>query len=243
MLPEQLFSDIIGSIPHRNGARTMIGLLKATVLFQDLPEDCIAHTLLPRGNLREYASGQFLFSPQQKVERLGVVVSGTVNLMHIFADGSYSLMSSLSTGKILGADLVCTGSRMAPYHAAAVSPVRVLYFPAALFLEPGRLPEALRLKILNRLLVLIANQNMQKEYRLAILARKGLRERIVTYLTMQAAKRGTDSFTIPFSREELAAFLCVNRSALSHELSQMQQEGLIVFRKNRFTLSRQLLTQ
>ena len=40
----------------------------------------------------------------------------------------------------------------------------------------------------------------------------------------------------PFSREELAAFLCVNRSALSHELSVMQQEGLITFRKNIFTL-------
>ena len=37
-------------------------------------------------------------------------------------------------------------------------------------------------------------------------------------------------------REELAAFLCVNRSALSHELSRMEAEGLIRFRKNEFTL-------
>lgn len=220
----------------------MVSILKTTVLFQDLPEDCIENTLLPRGSLREYARGQFLFAPQQKVERLGVVASGTVNLMHIFADGSYSLMATLRPGKILGADLVCTGSRLAPYHAAAVAPARVLHFPAALFLEPGQLPEDLRLKILNRLLTLIANQNMQKEYRLAILARKGLRERIVTYLTMQASKRGASSFTIPFSREELAAFLCVNRSALSHELSQMQQEGLLTFHKSHFTLSRHLLT-
>jgi len=73
-------------------------------------------------------------------------------------------------------------------------------------------------------------------YRFAILSRKGLRERIETYLTMQASRRQTQTFTIPFSREELAAFLCVNRSTLSHELSKMQQEGLISFRKNEFTL-------
>ena len=53
---------------------------------------------------------------------------------------------------------------------------------------------------------------------------------------MQAERRGTNTFRIPFDREELAAFLCVNRSALSHELSLMEQEGLIQFRKNQFTI-------
>ncbi len=59
---------------------------------------------------------------------------------------------------------------------------------------------------------------------------------MLVYLTMQAERRGTSTFRIPFSREELAAFLCVNRSALSHELSRMEAEGLIRFRKNEFTL-------
>lgn len=34
----------------------------------------------------------------------------------------------------------------------------------------------------------------------------------------------------------MADFLCVNRSALSHELSRMEREGLIRFHKNQFTL-------
>ena len=89
---------------------------------------------------------------------------------------------------------------------------------------------------ISRLLTLISHENMKKEYRLAILSQKGLRERIMTYLTMQAARRQTNTFSIPFSREELASFLCVNRSALSHELSRMEQEGLITFRKNVFSL-------
>ena len=83
---------------------------------------------------------------------------------------------------------------------------------------------------------MISHDNIKKEYRLAILAQKGLRERIMTYLTMQADKRGSRKIKIPFSRDELASFLCVNRSALSHELSLMQQEGIIRFRKNEFEL-------
>ena len=92
------------------------------------------------------------------------------------------------------------------------------------------------LKIVENALKLISHENMRKEYRLAILSRKGLRERILTYLMMQSGRRKKATFTIPFTREELASFLCVNRSAMCHELSLMQQEGLISFRKNEFTL-------
>ena len=88
-----------------------------------------------------------------------------------------------------------------------------------------------------RLLTWVSNENMKKEYRLAILSQKGLRERIWTYLTMQSLRLQRNAFAIPFTREEMAAFLCVNRSALSHELSRMQQEGLLTFHKNFFSLT------
>ena len=45
-----------------------------------------------------------------------------------------------------------------------------------------------------------------------------------------------DRISEKMTREELADFLCVNRSALSHELSKMAAEGLIAFHRNEFTL-------
>ena len=133
-------------------------------------------------------------------------------------------------------DLLWTGSRVAPYFAVAAEDSQVVQFPAFLLDEDGGLEAKWRLQILEKVLKLISQDNMRKEYRLSILSRKGLRERILTYLSMQGAKRRTSTFTIPFTREELASFLCVNRSAMCHELSLMQQEGLISFRKNEFTL-------
>ena len=41
---------------------------------------------------------------------------------------------------------------------------------------------------------------------------------------------------IPFSRQQLADYLGVDRSALSNELSKMQRDGLITYRKNEFIL-------
>ena len=212
-----------------------LNILMQSELFAGLAEKDLRE-IVSRGMLREYEKGQFAVVPQQKVDSFGVVLTGKIHIMHISPEGGYSLMSVLGQGEILGADLICTRSRISPYHAVAAVPARVLYFPAELLTRPGVLEEACRVSMLEHLLTLISNENMKKVYRLAILSQKGLRERIVTYLTMQAARRQASTFAIPFSREELADFLCVNRSALSHELSLMQREGMITFRKNVFTI-------
>lgn len=210
--------------------------LQKNELFAHLPDAVIQREVLPHGYLQTIQKGQVVISPQQKVDRLGVILTGRIHIMHLFPSGQYSLMSVLLPMKVLGADLVCTRSQRSPYHAVAALPTQVFSLPIELLTQPGILREEHRLQALNRLLTLISQENMKKEYRLAILSQKGLRERIMVYLTMQANKHQKNTFTIPFSREEMASFLCVNRSALSHELSLMQKEGLLSFQKNRFTL-------
>ena len=41
---------------------------------------------------------------------------------------------------------------------------------------------------------------------------------------------------IPFDRQQLADFLCVERAAMSAELSRLQKEGLLVTKRNHFEL-------
>lgn len=214
----------------------LIACLKGNDLFSDFSEALIRDAVLPHRQMQEYRKGVLVIAPQQRVNRFGIVLAGKIHMMHIFSEGNYSLMSTMGPGELLGADLIFTRSQLSPYHAMAAADTRVIYFPAELVTHPGLLEEKDRLALSQRLAAWISTMNMKKEYRLAILSQNGLRERITTYLTMQAARRQTTAFTIPYSREELAAFLCVNRSALSHELSRMQQEGLISFRKNYFCL-------
>ena len=214
----------------------LISTLHQSELFSGLSEEILARHVAPQGQLQHFSKGQYPIVPQQRVDQFSILLAGKVHVLHLFPDGSYSLMSVLTPPKVLGADLACTRTRLAPYHAIAAADTTVLSFPVELLTCPGRLPEEARLAAAGRLLTLIAQENMKKEYRLAILSQKSLRGRIMTYLSMQVSKRGTSTITIPFSREELASFLCVNRAALSHELSLMQQEGLITFRKSTFTL-------
>ena len=210
--------------------------LKICPLFREVPEFVLENQILPQASLMEIPRNAAVIQYQEQVDTFSVVVSGKLHILHSFEDGSYSIFHVLHPGGAAGLDLLWTRSRMAPYFVVAAEASRILRFPASILTDQSCLDTQWRFKIVENALRLVSHENMRKEYRLAILSRKGLRERILTYLTMQSARRRTATFTIPFTREELASFLCVNRSAMCHELSLMQQEGLITFRKNEFTL-------
>jgi len=57
---------------------------------------------------------------------------------------------------------------------------------------------------------------------------------VQSYLSFQAAHCGSQAFSIPFNRQQLADYLSVDRSALSNELGKMQREGLLMVTHNRF---------
>lgn len=83
---------------------------------------------------------------------------------------------------------------------------------------------------------LVANSCVGFLEKVEHISRRSMREKILSFLSAQAVKNGSDSFTIPFSRQELADYLSVDRSALSSELGRMRDEGLIRFRKSRFEI-------
>ena len=62
------------------------------------------------------------------------------------------------------------------------------------------------------------------------LAKKGMA------LSDCAKKAQSMHFTIPFDRQELADYLCVERSAMSAELGKLKKTGILDCRKNEFWL-------
>ncbi len=213
-----------------------MAILARCPLMGSLPEKFIRQTLLPLGRVRQFSKGEEIIGARERVDWFGVVLEGRVQIKQLFSNGMSSLMENLFSSYVLGAELIFTKTRKSPYHAVAAVPTQVMVFPCGLLTDPGVLPAEDRQIMWRQLLTMISQANMRKHNRIAILSQRGLRDRVLTYLTLQAARREDDSFQISFSREELADYLCVNRSALSHELSLMKQDGLIQFRKNRFTL-------
>ena len=210
--------------------------LKRCFLLEGLSQETLERVILPAGRIKTYPKNAAVFLIQDRVGDIRVLLEGKINLSYYTENGGHNLRDTLLPPSIVGLDLICTKTQISPYMAIATEDSRIFSFPAELLLCPGQIPETERLSTVGNLLTMLSQLNMKKEYRIAVLTQSGLRERIMTYLTMQANRRQTNTFTIPFNRDEMAAYLSVNRSALSHELSKLKQEGIIDFHKNRFRL-------
>lgn len=214
----------------------VISILQKTKLFKDLKTDTIVNSLIPNSTIRTYNAKESVIELLERVNSIGVVLEGTLHMAQIFQDGTISLVEKMFPSYEIGSELVCTNTQKSPYSIISATPSKIIYFPSSIFLQPGAIEEVERSIIISNLLTHLSQYNMRKYYRIAILSQYGIRDRVLTYLYMQSRKEGKNKFIISFTREEMASFLCVNRSALSNELSKMKQAGLIDYQKNQFNI-------
>ena len=82
----------------------------------------------------------------------------------------------------------------------------------------------------------IAAKNQLLNQKIEIISKRTTREKLMTYLMIQAKQHGGNSFTISYDRQELADFLEVDRSGLSAEISKLKKENVIECKRNSFRL-------
>lgn len=170
-------------------------------------------------------------------ESVGVVLTGQLHVVWDDCDGNRVLVTALTQGKPFAETLCCAGVAESPVSVIAetAAAVMALNFKRILYTCPSACPY--HTKLIENMLGLIANKTLQLQSRMEIVCLKSVRAKVVRCLELFKTRqgRGAAAVTVPFNREGMADFLCVERSALSHELSKMKREGLLDYRKNTFT--------
>lgn len=179
---------------------------------------------------------EILIRDGQVVNFLAIVESGELAATKIYADGMQSLLLKFPPAYMIGFDIAATKKKISTYYVTALKNSVVYLMDYDKIKKPGFLPEEDRLLIMGNILSLIAGEHIQKMNQIEVLSCKGLRDRILTFLGICRSFEGKDDFYISYNREQLADYMCVNRTALSHELKNMEADGLIRCRKNHFQI-------
>ena len=95
---------------------------------------------------------------------------------------------------------------------------------------------AAHLQFVKNLLTVMSQKTFALKQKLRILSQRTIRGRLMLFLQIRAKRAKSNEFEIPFDRQALADFLCVDRSALSAELSKLRKERKVESVKNRFKL-------
>ena len=184
---------------------------------------------------RTYEKGEVILHAGDTTRSLGIVVAGSVNIVASQSWGDRTIFVHVEPGQMFGEAYAVTDSKML-VDAIAAETSQVLLLNAGRLLTVCERACPHHHRTIRNLVRIAALKNIALSRRIMHTAPKTIRGRVLSYLSEQALEHGSRSFAIPFSREQMASYLSVDRSALSNELSKMQRDGLIRFKKNRFEL-------
>lgn len=211
-------------------------MILKSALFKDITDDefeQIKSEMYVRE--KEYRKGDTIFRCGDRVSEIGVVVSGGVMIETVDPEGKKSILSRVGCGGVFAETyVVCNEPLMVDVVCGENSKILFLNFHR--LLKGDNTKNRSGEKILKNLLLISANKNLVLSKRIFCTAPKGIRAKVTAYLKSESVKSGSDSFSVPFNRYQMADYLGVDRSALSKELCAMRDEGLIAFRKNNFKL-------
>lgn len=213
--------------------------LKACRLFEGIPEKHISGMLTDLSpKLAKYRKGAIIFDPSGISDEFGIVLEGKVFGERVDFTGDRSVAGAIGKGGVFGEILVGGRRKITSITVyAAEDSVTLLFSYERLFCD-GVISRPGYGSLIKNLLALIGDQYFTQSSRLYYLSRKTLRSKICAYLTDAADAAGSDSFEIPFNRDELASYLCAERSALSRELSRMRADDLIGYKGKSFRLKK-----
>jgi CRP-like cAMP-binding protein len=180
--------------------------------------------------------GKTVIAQGARIESLGIVVSGRVQVSRNDYDGNRVIMADIGPSQVFAESFVCAGIERSPVTVVASEDASILFLPFARLMTSCESACGFHRRLIVNLVGLLARKNLFLNSRLDIIARRTTREKVLAFLDLESRKAGALEFDIPFSRNELADYLAVDRSALSRELGAMRDEGLIAFTKARFSL-------
>ena len=214
-----------------------LAFLSNTNLFRGIREDEL-QALLPCLNAHEkrFDKDEVIYRAGDTVSEIGLVESGSVNILVNFYWGGSHIFGHVAAGQLFAETYAAIPGKELLVDVVAAEKCEVLFLNLDKLLTTCQSGCAFHNRIIHNLIRISAGKNLALSERMMHTAPKSIRERLLSYLSEQAVEHGSAHFTIPFSRQQLADYLGVDRSALSNELSKMQRDGLLSFRKSEFTL-------
>ena len=215
----------------------VVKTLKKSKLFQGLSEGDIETVLravaVPE---RKYAKNQIIVNQGEPVSKVGILKKGSAISTKYHLNGNEQILRIYHQGEVFSLDAVNTTLMTSPATLTSRTESTVLFIPYAKILESDFVGPDVKKTIMSNCAEILSNELIRLMYKIDVLSKRMLRERILTYLSLMKERSGSDTVDIGMNQEQFAQYLCVNRSVLSKELNRMRRSGLIDYKGNRYTI-------
>ena len=184
----------------------------------------------------DHPRGSVILEEGEPARELGIVLTGGAQIVRMDYFGNRSIVAEVGPGELFAESFACADTELLPVSVVASEDSRVMLIDARRVTESCSSACEFHSRMIFNLLRVVARKNLIMNQKLEITSRRTTREKLMAYLMTQAKMAGSDRFTIPFDRQELADYLEVDRSGLSAEIGKLRREGVLESRQSEFTL-------
>lgn len=214
-----------------------LSFLKKTSLFRGTTEEELP-TLLDclKPSYRDYAKGEIILRQGEDVSAVGLVLSGRAQVIEEDFWGNRNILADAMPGDLFAESYAFLPGELLRVSVVSEEPSRIMLVDSRRMLEICSSACRFHTRLVQNVLAESARKNLALTRKLSHMSKRNTREKLLSYLSSQSLSAGSDLFEIPFNRQQLADYLCVDRSAMSNELCKMRDEGLLTFERSSFHL-------
>ena len=212
-------------------------ILRRCALFRHIDEDSLLTMLGCLGaKVALFDKKYTVFAEGSAAHHIGVVLSGSIQIVRVDLEGNRSILAELGEADSFGEAFACAGVEALPVAVIANEPAEVMLLDCRHILHTCENRCGFHQQLIFNLMQELAAKVMDFHQKIEVISRRTTREKLLTYLQIQAKEQGSNRFTIPFDRQELADYLEVERSGLSAEISKLRAEGVLDSHRKEFVL-------
>lgn len=212
--------------------KDFLPILKQSKLFFNIKEDEILSLLQCLNSYKKnYSKGEFVFRQGDVIDKTPLLLEGKLLIQHDDFWGNRNIHNIILPSQIFGESYFSSNTKTIFNDVIASENSTVIFFDIKKLLTVCSSVCKFHTMIIQNLFFLISEKNINLVQKLGYISKRNTRDKILSYLSDQAKIQGNNKIVISFNRQELADFLCINRSAMIKELSKMQKEHLIRFEK------------
>ena len=215
----------------------VLALCSDSALFAGVRQDALPGLLAClHAEAHTYARGETIAAKGERLDRMGVVLRGRVSTVYEDAFGGRSILDTVEAGQLFGDVFGCSCSPHSLVAVIAQTDALVLRLDTARVLAPCEQGCTAHTCLPRNMVGILAEKYIAQNRKMIHLCGRTTRRKLLSYLSECMDRAGGNPFPVPFTQQELADYLFLDRSGLSTELNKLKKEGLLRSENGQFSL-------
>lgn len=212
-------------------------ILKNCALFRNIGEKELGDLMKCLGvQVKSIQADEYIFLTGDEVNHVGIILYGKIEIAKESLSGNKHIVALLGPADMFAEGIVCTVKRISPVSVQAKEDAKILTIPYERIIRSCGNSCVFHISLIQNMMAVLGEKNIGLNRKIELLALKGMREKLASYLIGESHERNSNMFQIMLNRTELADYLNVSRTSMCRELARMKDEGLIDYYANSFKL-------